>query len=168
MFRILIDGAVFSVLHIKMTTPGSLIGASPQRHRVAIIDDHDFFAACLRALLDSEDDLMVCDIASRGEELGERLREVRPDLLVIDLSLGGQSGLELARRLRGEFDLAIPILFTSSMARPSSEEIAGISRCAFVHKSRRPVQFLAALREVLRPVAEGPAAFSLTPSRAEV
>jgi DNA-binding NarL/FixJ family response regulator len=73
------------------------------KRRVLIVDDHSFFAACLRTLLDNESDLVVCDIAANSLHLRERIDRLRPDLLVIDLSLGPENGLELGQRLRRNF-----------------------------------------------------------------
>ena len=118
------------------------------RRRVLILDDHDFFAACLRTMLDHESDLVVCDIMTNSAELRERIERLRPDLLVIDLSLGAENGLEVGRRLRS-LGILTPILFVSSMSSPVQEQLAEISRSAFIAKSRTPAEFLAALRGTL-------------------
>lgn len=118
------------------------------RRRVLILDDHDFFAACLRTLLEHESDLVVCDIMTNSIELRERIERLRPDLLVIDLSLGAESGLDVGQRLRS-LGILTPILFVSSMSSPVQEQLAEISRSAFIAKSRTPAEFLAALRAIL-------------------
>jgi DNA-binding response OmpR family regulator len=118
------------------------------RRRVLILDDHNFFAACLRTLLDNESDLVVCDIMANSIDLRSRIERLRPDLLVIDLSLGTESGLEVGQRLRS-LGILTPILFVSSMSSPVQAQLAGISRAAFIAKSRSPAEFLAALRAIL-------------------
>ncbi len=120
------------------------------KRRVLIVDDHDFFAACLRTLLDNESDLVVCDIAANSQHLRERIDQLRPDLLVIDLSLGTENGLELGQQLRA-LQIATPILFVSTLRTPSIEQLATIRHAAFIAKSRAPAEFLAALRGVLTP-----------------
>lgn len=133
--------------------PPSLPGAKQERHdcrrRVVIVDDHDFFAACLRSLLDAEDDLVVCDVATAAADLGERVRRLQPDLLVVDLSLGADNGIDVALRLRGEYGIAVPILFTSTLGRPTDVELARVRDCAFIAKTKRPAQFLTAVRGIL-------------------
>jgi DNA-binding NarL/FixJ family response regulator len=128
-------------------------GASAGRkRRVLIVDDHDFFAACLRTLLDNESDLVVCDITTTSTELGARIERLKPDLLVLDLSLGTESGLELGQRLR-KMQITTPILFTSALGHPTEEQLVRIPNSAFVAKGRRTAEFLAALRAVLAPSA---------------
>jgi DNA-binding NarL/FixJ family response regulator len=129
--------------------------AQDGRRRVLIVDDHNFFAACLRTLLDNESDLVVCDILANSSGLRERIERLRPDLLVIDLSLGAESGLEVGQRLRA-LGIMTPILFVSSMHAPAPEQLAAMSHVAFIAKSETPAEFLAALRTILLPRAARP------------
>jgi DNA-binding NarL/FixJ family response regulator len=119
------------------------------RRQVLVVDDHPFFAACVRSLLDHESDFVVCDVAPTSKALDERVARLQPDVLVIDLILGFESGLESGLRLR-QMNISTPILFVSTLAYPSKEQLSDIGRCSFIHKSRKPVHFLAALREILR------------------
>lgn len=141
-----------------LQAPGARADA---RRRVLILDDHNFFAACLRTLLDNESDLVVCDIMANSIDLRGRIERLRPDLLVIDLSLGAESGLEVGQHLRS-LGIGTPILFVSSMSLPVQAQLAGISRAAFIAKSRTPTEFLAALRAILaRDDSPGEAAAGL-------
>ena len=139
------------------------------RRRVLILDDHNFFAACLRTMLDNESDLVVCDIMASSAELRERIERLRPDLLVIDLSLGAESGLDVGQRLRA-LGVGTPILFVSSLTAPSAAQLSAISRAAFIAKSETAAEFLAALRAILlsrEPRAVSPVRLALTRSVAE-
>jgi two-component system response regulator len=121
---------------------------SVRKRRVLIVDDHWFFAACLRTFVDHQSDFMVCDIAPSSEDLLERIARVDPDLLVIDMALQGESGLELGEKLR-EQGIETPILFVSSLARPSRLELEKIGHCDFSLKTKKPVEFLRVLRGTL-------------------
>jgi DNA-binding response OmpR family regulator len=85
---------------------------------------------------------------ANSAELRERIERLRPDLLVIDLSLGAESGLDVGQRLRA-LGIATPILFVSSLTAPNAEQLAAMSRAAFIAKSHTPAEFLAALRGIL-------------------
>lgn len=130
--------------------PESVVSAAEKR-RVLIVDDHDFFAACLRTLLDNESDLIVCDVATTSMELSARIERFRPDLLVIDLSLRTESGLALGQHLR-ELNIMTPILFISTLGRPTNGQLDRVSSASFIAKSKKPVDFLAALRATLAPI----------------
>jgi DNA-binding NarL/FixJ family response regulator len=128
------------------------VNPSSSKRRILIIDDHDFFAACLRAMLDNESDLVVCDIMTNSQDLRERIERLKPDLLVVDLSLGAESGLEIGQRLR-TMQISTPILFVSSMTAPTQDQLAAVPHAAFIAKTKTPGEFLTALRTILAPPA---------------
>jgi DNA-binding NarL/FixJ family response regulator len=65
---------------------------------VVIVDDNEAFLASARALLETQD-LRVVGTASNPADAWERVRQSSPDVVVVDLHLGSDSGLDLARRL---------------------------------------------------------------------
>ena len=73
--------------------------AAPRDIRIVLADDHAVLRAGLRALLDTEVDLQVIGEAGTGEEAIERVRQLRPDVVVMDLSMPGIGGLEATRRI---------------------------------------------------------------------
>jgi DNA-binding NarL/FixJ family response regulator len=66
--------------------------------RILIVDDNGSFLAAARVLLEREG-LSVVGVASTTEEALRRAEELRPDVFLVDVSLGTESGFELARRL---------------------------------------------------------------------
>ncbi|HSL82361.1 MAG TPA: response regulator transcription factor, partial [Thermoanaerobaculia bacterium] len=75
-------------------------GGAGRPARVLIVDDHPVFRAGLVQVLDGEPGLAVCGQAGSAEEALGMLDAQAPDLLVIDISLGGASGLELVKQVR--------------------------------------------------------------------
>ncbi|MBA3969412.1 MAG: response regulator transcription factor [Gemmatimonadetes bacterium] len=67
--------------------------------RVLLADDHTVLRAGLRALLDREPDMQVVGEAATGEEAVERVEALRPDVVVMDLSMPGAGGLEATRQV---------------------------------------------------------------------
>lgn len=72
------------------------------RRRILIVDDHPVMRVGLKTLIDREPDLQVVGEAGGFEQAKRMVRELEPDVAVIDLSLPDGSGLELIRRLRGK------------------------------------------------------------------
>lgn len=68
--------------------------------RVAIVDDHEIVRAGLREMLAGELGVEIVFEAASGEEALERLREACCDVLLLDLSLPGQSGIDVLRTVR--------------------------------------------------------------------
>lgn len=68
--------------------------------RVIVVDDHDLFRSGLRRLLQDQDALQVVADARRGEEAVQRVAELHPDVVVMDVNMPGMSGVHATRALR--------------------------------------------------------------------
>src|SRR4051794_37432967 len=68
--------------------------------RILLVDDHATVRDALRLLLDREADLEVVADASDGQEAVDRVNNVPIDVILMDLSMPGTSGLVATRRLR--------------------------------------------------------------------
>jgi CheY-like chemotaxis protein len=66
--------------------------------RVLIVDDNGSFLDAARVLLEREG-LTVVGVASTGAEALRRAEQLSPDVLLVDITLGRESGIELTRRL---------------------------------------------------------------------
>jgi len=67
--------------------------------KILLVDDHAMFRAGIRALIEAEDRLEVVGEASTGDEGVDRVRELKPDVVVMDLAMPGSNGLEATRRI---------------------------------------------------------------------
>jgi CheY-like chemotaxis protein len=73
-------------------------GTDPPPLRCFIVDDSTRFLAVARAVLESQG-VVVVGVASTVAEAVRLMGELRPDVTLVDIDLGGQSGLELVRRM---------------------------------------------------------------------
>src|SRR5215469_4989206 len=71
----------------------------PQQIRLVIADDHPIFRDGLRRLLEAEADLKVLGEASDGAEAVKLARQLKPDILLLDLAMPKHPGLEALREL---------------------------------------------------------------------
>lgn len=67
--------------------------------RILLADDHSIVRLGLRALLESEPDFTVIDEATDGFEVLEKVKKLKPDVVILDLMMPRLSGLEAARQL---------------------------------------------------------------------
>ncbi len=83
----------------------------PDGTSILLVDDHAMFRAGIKALLESESRLHVVGEASSGDEGVDKVRELKPDVVVMDLSMPGSNGLEATRRIAAlELDTKVLVL----------------------------------------------------------
>ncbi len=117
--------------------------------RVLIVDDQALVRAGFRMILEAEEDIEVVGDAENGVEAVERTRELRPDVVLMDVRMPELDGIEATRRLveDGEIETKIVMLTTFDMDKYVYEALrAGAS--GFLLKDVPPEQLIAAIRAV--------------------
>jgi DNA-binding NarL/FixJ family response regulator len=95
--------------------------------RCLIVDDSHRFLDAARGLLEGQGVMVVGQASSSAEAL-RRAEELRPDVTLLDLDLGGESGLELARRLQDQAGpAAAPVILISTHAEQDYAELIAAS-----------------------------------------
>ena len=69
------------------------------KHQIFIIDDHPIIREGLARLINQEDDMMCCGEAGDALEALQKLSEIEPDLVTIDISLKGINGIDLTKNI---------------------------------------------------------------------
>ena len=81
--------------------------------RVVIVDDHDLFRTGLRNLLE-EQGILVVGEAAAGSDAVRSVRELAPDVVVMDLNMPGMTGVEATRQITGIAPLTRVLVLTIS------------------------------------------------------
>lgn len=117
--------------------------------RILIVDDHPIVREGLRMRISSQSDMQVCgEAASVGEALACFKKEL-PDLVIVDISLGDGSGLDLIQRLRAErYDCKILVLSAHDDTLYAERALKAGAH-GYIGKSEAQSNILRALRAVL-------------------
>jgi DNA-binding NarL/FixJ family response regulator len=82
--------------------------------RVLLVDDHDLFRTGLRNLLEEEGGVLVAGEATNGSEAVRLVRELAPDVVVMDLNMPSMTGVEATRHITALSPLTRVIVLTIS------------------------------------------------------
>jgi DNA-binding NarL/FixJ family response regulator len=89
------------------------VGPVPlEKSRVFIVDDHTMFREGLRQLIERESSMSVCGDAPDAAEALKGIRTSKPDVVIVDISLAGASGIDLIKDIKAEFE-ELPVLVVS-------------------------------------------------------
>ncbi|HUK00917.1 MAG TPA: response regulator transcription factor [Steroidobacteraceae bacterium] len=117
--------------------------------RILLVDDHAVVRAGYRRFLELEPGYAVVGEASSAEEAYALLQAGTPDLVVLDLSMPGQGGLSLLRRLKLRWPL-LPVLVFSMHDHPAfAIQAMRAGASGYVTKSSDPQVVVQAVRAVM-------------------
>ena len=147
--------------------------AAPPALRLLVVDDHDVVGWGLRLTLGELPWVAECVVARTGEEALAHARRLRPQVALVDLLLGGESGAELSERLR-DASPGTRVLLLSGAGSISVAAARAVGASGFVPKSRsaadiaRAVRLVALGREVFEAEADEAPAVSLSGREGDV
>lgn len=126
------------------------VSAAPTAgHRILVVDDHDVLRRGVRSLLAAESDFEVCGEASVAEQALEAVERLRPDVIVLDLQMPGNSGWWVLREMRKR-GLPTRAVLLSRHDLPQIEHTARTAGCyGYVMKSRASSDLVPAIRAAL-------------------
>lgn len=116
--------------------------------RVLIVDDHPFMRRGLAQTIEDMSEMTVCGEASDKAEGLQKVEELTPDLVVVDISLGDGSGIELIKEIKSRWPNTK--MLVSSMHDESlfAERAIRAGALGFVNKGESSDVFVEALRKV--------------------
>jgi DNA-binding NarL/FixJ family response regulator len=124
-------------------------GSSPGKHRVLVVDDHPIVRQGLALLINREADLTVCGEAEEAHSALRAVETLQPDIVIVDISLGGPDGLELLKQLRLR-DASLPILMLSMHDESIyAERVLRAGANGYIMKQEATEKVLTAIRRIL-------------------
>ncbi len=122
----------------------------PEKIRVLLADDHAVLRGGLRALLNLEPDMEVVGEVSTGEEAIERVRALRPDVVVMDLGMPGMGGLEATRQVAAMNAGTRVLILTSHAEEEYLLPVLEAGASGYVQKTSADRDLILAVRTIAR------------------
>jgi len=117
----------------------------PDDLRVLIVDDHDLFRSGLRNLLE-EQGVHIIGEAAAGQEALHIVREVAPDVVVMDLNMPGMSGVEATRHISSVAPLTRVLMLTISDEDNDVIDAILAGACGYLLKDSSIQELMAGIR----------------------
>lgn len=115
---------------------------------ILIVDDHPVFRAGLANLLEAEADFRVIAKVPSGDAAIRSVRELRPAIVLLDLSMPGTDGFETLSRLRAGGGTARILVLTSSEAREDADRVRAYGGAGYLTKHIDHTEIVAAIRDI--------------------
>jgi two-component system, NarL family, nitrate/nitrite response regulator NarL len=99
--------------------------------RILLADDHELVRKGIKALFESVPDWQVCGEAANGKEAVEKTLELKPDLILMDISMPVMNGIEATKQIRRSQPSAKIVMLTMHDSPQIAEQAkqAGASAC---------------------------------------
>jgi DNA-binding NarL/FixJ family response regulator len=121
-------------------------GQTTDALRVLIVDDHDLFRSGLRNLLEVEDGIEIIGEAAGGHEAVKIVRELAPDVVVMDLNMPGMGGVEATRHITTLAPLTRVVMLTISDQDNDVIDAILAGACGYLLKDSSIQELIAGIR----------------------
>jgi DNA-binding NarL/FixJ family response regulator len=116
--------------------------------RVAICDDHEMVREALANVVELAEDMEVVGVSCSWDTTQRVIEELHPDVLVVDVRLDGESGLDVARRTLADFPLVRIVVLTSFASDEVLVDAHSLGASAFMLKTGSADDLINVVRDV--------------------
>jgi len=113
--------------------------------KLLVVDDHEVARRSIRSVLISNPNLEVVAETADGEQAVEKARDLHPDIILLDISLPGISGIEAGRRIRAISPESRIVYVSQHDSLRMAEDAMKLGACGYVVKSDAGRDLLAAI-----------------------
>jgi len=118
--------------------------------RVLLVDDHPIVRQGLALLIDRESDLVVCGEADGAHSVFRAITTLRPDIVILDISLNGPDGLDVLKEIRTK-TASLPVLILSMHDESIyAERAIRAGANGYIMKQEATEKVLVAIRRILQ------------------
>jgi DNA-binding NarL/FixJ family response regulator len=122
--------------------------ADTEQIRVLLADDHDILRQGLKLLLQAQPDLQVVGEARTGRTALEKVTELQPDIVVLDISMPDMDGLEACQRIRGQYPGTQVLMLTMHESEEYFLQALRVGAAGYLVKKAAPAELCAAVRTI--------------------
>jgi two-component system NarL family sensor kinase len=140
-----------TVLVSTLNSTSDLAGpvANTLRKRILIADDHEMLRRGVRNTLQTELDLEICGEAVDGQDAVEKVKTLRPDLVILDINMPALNGLVALRQILRLRPQTKVLVFSVHDSDQTVKEVHAAGAHGFISKGKDSQDLLRVVREIL-------------------
>jgi two-component system, NarL family, response regulator NreC len=119
-----------------------------QRLRILVADDHEVMRTGVRALIEQEPGWQVCGTATNGQEAVEVARKLKPDVVVLDMTMPELDGLEALREIKRTLPNTEVVIFSAYHSEEVIEQLFDAGAKSYIQKSDGSRHLVAAIKSL--------------------
>ncbi len=117
---------------------------------VLLVDDHPVFRKGLRMLLEDESDFSVVGEAGDGEQAIDKIRELTPDIVILDITMPGLNGIEVAQFIAGDYSDTKVVALSIHSEKRFVEDMLLAGAAGYILKQTAPEDLVNGIRTVMQ------------------
>lgn len=119
-----------------------------RRLKILVADDHEVMRTGVRALIEQEPGWQVCGTASNGQEAVEVARKLKPDVVVLDMTMPELDGLEVLREIKHALPKTEVVIFSAYHSEEVIEQLFDAGAKSYIQKSDGARHLVAAIKSL--------------------
>jgi DNA-binding NarL/FixJ family response regulator len=124
-------------------------GQAGKPWRIFMVEDHPAFREGLEQIISGEKDLSVCGEAGDADHALRAITRLKPDLVLVDITLPGKSGLELIKELRSRNSKVRILVVSMHDEALYADRVLRAGGDGYIMKQEDPEEIVHAIRDVL-------------------
>jgi CheY-like chemotaxis protein len=128
---------------------GLLQSSADQRKRILIADDHAMLRRGVRNTLQSQPEFEICGEAVDGQDAVEKVKQLQPDLVILDINMPSLNGLVAIRQILRHQPQTKVVIFSVHNSDQTMQEARSAGAHGFISKGKDGAELLRVVREVL-------------------
>jgi DNA-binding NarL/FixJ family response regulator len=129
--------------------PKGTMAAKKSKSRILLVDDHPIVRQGLSEMINHEKDLAVCGTAEDLHKALEQIIALKPDLVVVDISLKGSNGIELLKNIKVRYPKMIVLMLSMHDEALYAVRALRAGAAGYIMKQEATEKVLTAIRQVL-------------------
>jgi two-component system response regulator NreC len=119
-----------------------------RRLRILVADDHEVMRTGVRALIEQEPGWQVCGTATNGQEAVDAARKLKPDVVVLDMTMPELDGLSALREIKHTVPNTEVVIFSAYHSEEVIEELFDSGAKSYIQKSDASRHLVAAIKSL--------------------